>query len=498
MPSSQVDDSRTPVLVGAAAVQQRLDDPRAALEPVELMVTALERAAADAGTHSLLAQANSIRVPRGFWDYPDPGRLIAERFGARSARTQVAEIGVLQTTLLGVAAQAIASGAEEVVLVAGGEAKYRALRAQITGIEAPMTAQATVQPDSVLRPEREIWNSLEAELGLLMPVNQYSIMECALRHAEGLSIEAHRREVADLWATFSRVAADNPAAWNRVAASAADILTDDGGNRMLAFPYAKVHNSQWNVDQAAGLIFCSVAAARAAGVPENRWLFPLAVADSNHMVPLSARAALHRSYGFQVAGQRALKIAGVGIDAVEHLELYSCFPVAVRAQVRELQVPPGRPLTATGGMAFAGGPLNNFVLQAMARMVEVLRADRGSLGMVTAVSGMLTKQGVSLWSTRVPNHPFRFADVTAEVAQQMKTVEVVDSYHGPATIAAYTVLYQGDAPARAVMICDLPDGRRTLAATTDAVLAAAMTVQEFCGRAIDVTERREARLLTQG
>ena len=90
MPSSQVDDSRTPVLVGAAAVQQRLDDPRAALEPVELMVTALERAAADAGTHSLLAQANSIRVPRGFWDYPDPGRLIAERFGARSASTQVA------------------------------------------------------------------------------------------------------------------------------------------------------------------------------------------------------------------------------------------------------------------------------------------------------------------------------------------------------------------------------------------------------------------------
>lgn len=492
MSSPNACDPRTPVLVGVAAVQQRIDDPRAALEPVELMIAALERADADAGSRNLLPQASSIRVPRGFWDYPDPGRLIADRVGARAARTQVAEIGVLQTTLLGLAAQAIAAGEEDVVLVVGGEAKYRALRAQITGAEAPVTAQAAVQPDTVLRPERDIWNASEADLGLLMPVNQYSIMECALRHAEGLSIDAHRREIAELWAGFSRVAAENPSAWNRAPVSTADVLTTSEGNRMLAFPYAKVHNSQWNVDQAAGLILCSAAVARAAGVPEHRWLFPLAIADSNYMVPLSARAELHRSHGFRATAHRALEIAGVGIDGVEHFELYSCFPVAVRVQTREIKVPAGKALTVTGGMAFAGGPLNNFVLQAMARMAELLRADRDSIGMVTAVSGMLTKQGVSLWSTQVPRQPFCFADVTAEVAQRMKTVEVVDNYQGTATIAAYTVLYEGDAPARAVMICDLPDGRRTLAATTDARMAARMTTSEFCGRAVHVGEGHAA------
>ena len=128
-----VTDPRTPVLVGAAAVQQREDDPRHAREPIELMIDALRRAADDAGSRALLAAADSIRVPRGFWEYSDPGRLIADRVGAAAARTQLAEIGVLQTTLFGGAAEAIASGAADVVLVTGGEAKYRSLREQHYG-----------------------------------------------------------------------------------------------------------------------------------------------------------------------------------------------------------------------------------------------------------------------------------------------------------------------------------------------------------------------------
>jgi acetyl-CoA C-acetyltransferase len=179
------------------------------------MIAALRCAADDAGCPSLLKRASSIRIPRGFWDYPDPGRVVAQRFEAKSARTQVAELGVLQTTLFGVAAEAIASGEDDVVLIAGGEAKYRALRAQLSGTTAPLTAYPGAEADSVLRPARDIWSAVEADFGLLMPVNQYGIMENALRHAEGLSIEAHRREVAEMWAGFNRVAVDNPRAWNR-------------------------------------------------------------------------------------------------------------------------------------------------------------------------------------------------------------------------------------------------------------------------------------------
>lgn len=477
---------RTPVLVGVGAVSQRCDDPRDAREPVELMIAALERAAADAGSRALLQRAKSVRIPRGFWAYLDAGCIVADRCGARAARTQIVELGVLQTTLFGLAAQAIASGEEDVVLVTGGEAKYRTLRAQLTGVEPRFIVQHGVEPDSVLKPEREIWNAIEADMGLMMPVNQYAIMETALRHAEGVSITAHRRAVAQVWADFSRVAAANPDAWSRAAVSTDDLVGGVGGNRLLAFPYAKLHNSQWNVDQAAGLIFCSIAAAQAAGIPESKWLFPLAVADANRMIPLSERAELHRSHGFRIAGQRALDHAGLSITDVGHFELYSCFPVAVRVQARELGVPADRTLTVTGGMAFAGGPLNNFVLQAMARMTAVLRADCDSVGMVTAVSGMLTKQGVSLWSTRPPAAGFGFLDVTAQVAREMKTAAIAADYEGPATIASYTVLFSGATPDRAVAICDLPDGRRTLGASNDAQLCAAMTEQEHCGRAVRI------------
>ena len=67
-------DRRTPVLVGAGAVLQREEDPVLALEPYRLMVQALERAADDAGAPGLLAEADSVRAPRGFWDYRDPWR----------------------------------------------------------------------------------------------------------------------------------------------------------------------------------------------------------------------------------------------------------------------------------------------------------------------------------------------------------------------------------------------------------------------------------------
>jgi acetyl-CoA C-acetyltransferase len=61
------EDPRTPVLVGAAAVSQREEDPARAHEPSELMALALERAAEDAGSRRLLARADRIAAPRGFW-----------------------------------------------------------------------------------------------------------------------------------------------------------------------------------------------------------------------------------------------------------------------------------------------------------------------------------------------------------------------------------------------------------------------------------------------
>ena len=71
-----------PVLVGVGQISQRLEDPREAAEPLEMMVAALAHAGEDSGTPKLLQRADSIYVVRGAWGYGDPGRIVAGRLGA--------------------------------------------------------------------------------------------------------------------------------------------------------------------------------------------------------------------------------------------------------------------------------------------------------------------------------------------------------------------------------------------------------------------------------
>jgi acetyl-CoA C-acetyltransferase len=485
---------RTPVLVGVAAVSQREEDPDLALEPARLMAAALELAAEDAGDRELLARADVLSVPRGMWAYSDPARLVAQHVGARSAKTELFEIGVLQTALFGEAAARIAAGSADVVLLAGGEAKYREQHALRAGREAELTAQDGVTPDRVVRPHGMILSRAEIEVGLGMPVGQYAMIENAVRAAEGIPLGSHLQEVSELWSAMSLVAAQNPDAWSRSVVTADTIRTPSDGNRMLAFPYARLHNSQWNVDQAAGLVMCSAATARTLGIPRERWVLPLAVADSNHMLPLTRRRALHRAPGFARAGALAFDAAGCDAAGLAHLELYSCFPVAVRVQLRELGIVPDRPLTVTGGMAFAGGPLNNFVLQAVVRMAKVLRGDPGSVGLVTAVSGVLTKQGVSLWSTEPGPAEFLFADVTDEAARDLEEVNVVRGAPGSGPISTYTVLYENERPSTSVLLCDLADGTRSLVASPDPALAEELVRAEGCGRHVRIAAGGEVEL----
>ncbi len=485
-------DGRTPVLVGAAVVQQREQDPRDAAPAIELMARALSAAARDARAPDLLARADSIRAPRGFWTYGDPGRFLAEKFGAK-VRTQVAEVGVLQTALFGEAAADILAGDCDIILLTGAEAKYRSLRGQILGIE-PGDLDAPGEPDHVLRPAAEIMSALEIQHGLGRPVNQYAMIENALRAAEGVDLDAHRDEVAALWAGMSRVAVANPDAWNREPASAEEIRDPAGKNRMLAFPYTRLHNSQWNVDQAAGFVLCSLDRTRALGLDADRFVYPLAVADNNFMVPLSERRALHRSPGFRHAGRAACEASGVEASDIAHRELYSCFPSAVRVQQRELGIDRALPVTVTGGMTFGGGPLNNFVLQALAKMVAVLRDHPGEIGMVNAVSGLLTKQGVSLWSARPAERPFAHRDVSRETERDIESVAVSADVSGAGAIATYTVAYEGNEPVHSGLIVDLDDGRRTVTSSVEPQIAAELVAGEGCGRRVTL-EKGAVRLV---
>lgn len=483
--------AHTPVLVGIGIASRREDDARQALEPLDLMLEAVRAAGADCGSAAALAGVQRIAVPRGRWSYRNPAGEIARVLGAGRATTVLSSVGVLQQSLIGDACARIARGEAHTTLVTGADAGYRLLRAQLAGVPLQDRDQSD-DPDEFIAPRDELRHPVELRAGLRMPVGLYAMMESAWRARHGWSVAQHRDRLAALYARFSAIAAANPHAWHRETYGAAQIRDAGPRNPMQAFPYTRLHVSTWNVDQAAALLFCSAERAAALGIAPIRWIHALASSESNHMVPVSARADLSRCPGAAIAARAALNGAGVDIEALDLVEFYSCFPVAVETYAEALGIPLERDLTVTGGMPFAGGPYNNYVLQATARAASLLRERGQGTALVGSVSGVLTKQGFGLWSVAAPARPFAFSDVSAEVAAAMPTVEVLDRFDGEARVAGYTVLHGRDCAPRGVALLDTPGGQRVLAGTDDAELIARMQSEEWVGshRAVSGTTLR--------
>lgn len=421
-------------------------------EPVELMARAAQAALTDSGSSELGRRIGRIAIPRGTWTIEHPGSVIAARLGCPGAHQIVAEVGVPQQTLVSDALRGVLTGETDVALVVGGEARAWAAGRRRESEDVAETA-TTAAPDVVLRPARSIVSHAEIAARCWDPVQQYALIESALLHAEGGRLD----EIDALWARFSQVAAGNPFAAFPTARTPAELRSPEGGNRLLAEPYRKWHSTQWTVDQAAALLVCSAGAARAAGVPADRWVFPRVALESSWFAPLPARRDLHRWPAMRVLGEAAEAWLDRRLADLDVIEVYSCFPSAVRVQQRELGLPIDATPTVTGGMPFAGGPFNNFTYQATVTVAERLRATPGASGLVTTVSGLLTKPGLMVWSSE-PG-PLLLDDLTdaAEAATAVCPVEV--GAQGEATIVASTVLADGES----IAIAERPDGARVVA-----------------------------------
>ncbi len=483
-------DSNTPVLIGVGLISQREEDPLRAKEPIALMIDAAMSAGKDSGARDILTQIKRIYVPIGRWSYQNPGKLIGNALGAPDVVSITAFPGVSQQTIISDACSRIANGEISTAMVVGGEAGYRILRAKIEGIALNDTESAD-PPDVFLTPSDDLAPEYEQHTGLgMMPVGYYAIMESALRYAKGFDNDTHRDRVAAMYSRFSEIASHNPHAWNREHIDAETIRNSSRRNPMLAFPYTKLHNSSWNVDQASALLLCSVEQAEKFNVPRSQWVFPQAFTESNHMTTMTERDELHRCPGAELAGRAVFEAASITPEQVNFLELYSCFPLAVEVYADELGIPETKDWCFTGAMPFAGGPLNNFVLHSVGQVAEHIRRTPNSIGLVTTVSGYLTKQGFAIWGSNPNPNGYQFIDVTEKVAEVTKCKDVNPDYEGPAQVAGYTVMYTKNEPQRGIAVVDLPDNQRSICYTEDSNAMNYMEKEEFCGRNINIKERR--------
>ena len=136
----------------------------------------------------------------------------------------------------------------------------------------------------------------------------------------------------------------------------------------------------------------------------------------------------------------------------------------------------------TGGLTFAGGPGNNYVTHSIATMVDVLRRDPDSLGMVTALGWYVTKHAVGVYSTQPPPRRFVARSVQEEVDAQPRRSRATE-YDGPAIIESFTVMHERDgSPSLAIVACLTPDGDRTWINSSDADVMKALTTEDLIGR----------------
>jgi acetyl-CoA C-acetyltransferase len=458
------------------------------------MARALEAAAEDCGSRRagrrLLERAQTLRVLRPLsWRYANPGLLVSDRLGIAPSELSLTDIGGNNPqTVASRTALDIAEGEVDVALVTGAECI--ATRVAARRDPAKPTLTWTTQPEGTAAPvvlgtERDPVTDAEAARGLDRPLRVFPLFENALRAQRAESIADHGVRISELWSAFSAVATHNPYAWSQQTRTAGEIRTAGPANRMIAFPYTKLMNANDRVDQGAAFILCSVAAARDAGVPQDRWVFPVAGADAHDHWFLSERADLWSAPALRLAGRRAFELARKGIDDVGHVDLYSCFPCAVQIGAAELGLridDPGRALTVTGGLAFAGGPGNNYVTHSIATMAARLRADPGALGLVTGLGWYLTKHAVGLWSTSPPVAGFRHG-VPQDEVDVLPRRSPAPGQEGDVTIETYTVVHDRDGrPELGILALLTEEGGRTWGNTTDVDVLDELMTEEGCGR----------------
>lgn len=479
------------MIIGVGQFVNRSDSLADAMEPVELMEQAVLAASADARLDGPPI-ADAVRVVGQLsWRYGNVPRFLAQRLGLEPHRLDYTTMGGNSPqALVNLTATQIQAGEIDIAILSGGEATRTRHRGRAAGVEFDWPKSAPGDEPTIVGEEMNMAMEAEIERGIFAPIQIYPMFETAIRAAAGRTVEDHQAHLGRLYAGLSEVAARNPYAWIQEAKTAAEITTVTERNRMIGLPYPKLMNSNNGVDMAASIIMSTVEAARRLGVPEDRWVFPHAGTDCHEHQFISHRDTFARTPAIEVGGALALELAGVDIDDVSVIDLYSCFPAAVQLGANSLGIDvTTRQWSRTGGMTFAGGPWNNYVMHAIATVVDDLREQPGEFGLVWANGGFATKHAFGVYST-TPTPNFRHDKPQARIdALPRRDLALPTDAVGDATVEAYTVMFDREgSPERAIAACLLADGRRAWGTSTAPATMAALCEGDWVGQPVVLTD----------
>ncbi|MEE4021899.1 acetyl-CoA acetyltransferase [Gordonia sp. PKS22-38] len=481
VPTEALDPS-TPVIVGVGQASERLGDSGYhGLCEADLAARAVESAMADTGARvpSIAAEIDTVVGVRTFEESsplsssplgrPDNmPRAVSKRIGMDPRRAVLGVTGGQSPqSLVTEFAGEIDAGRCSAAVVFGAEvmSTVRHLVSTVADDERPdFTEEVGGQLEDRGYAIAGLTSHQEAKHGFLSPLMQYAVLENARRHRLGESRGRYARRMGELFAPMSRIAATNPHSAAPVARSAEELVTVDESNRVVADPYSRLIVARDQVNQAAAVVIMSVGTARDLGIDTSRWVFLHGHADTRERT-LMKRPDLSTGPAAAAAVRHALEVAEVDLDEVDHLDIYSCFPIAVSNVIDPLALggDDRRGLTLTGGLPFFGGPGNNYSMHAIAEAVDRCRSTPDSYALVVANGGVLSKTSAGVYSTRPT--PW-VTDDSAGVQELLDTVPAVqtrDYADGPATLESFTVIPGRDGKRTGIVIGRLGDDARFIA-----------------------------------
>src|SRR5258708_18578829 len=341
---SPLSEDRIPVIVGVGEIVDRPKDIADGLEPLILLEQALKRAEADSGG-KLLDELGSLDVVNFLsWRYRDPEKLLADRLGTRPAHCYYGPVGGESSIrYLHEAAKRIARGECTVAAVCGAEAQSTATKAERGGISMPWTPFA----HDVEEPKRgaAFQKPMAVQLGVFRPITVYPLYESATSAHWGQTPREALAESGRLWSTYAGVASENPNSWLKKRFTPDEITMPTAENRLIAWPYTKLMVANPTVNMGAAILMTSLAKARAAGVPEDRLIYPLGGTSAEE-----PRDYLVRDQFYEIHPQNAVLRAVMDLAEgdgwkFDASELYSRFPCLRTMGRRSLSHRPSDPPT---------------------------------------------------------------------------------------------------------------------------------------------------------
>lgn len=473
-------NDRLPILVGAGQLTEKLP-PAEAKTPLEMMLTVTKKAADDAGlTEAQLSQLDAVGCTRlvvdsteikipGIGRYSNIPKSIANHFDATLKHGYYASAGGnTPQMLVNTMAEKIANGDSDFVLLAGSENLNTLVKSFKEGVKINWDDDPGGEPET-LGNDRNGVTPHEEQYGLMYPINTYPLFENAIRAQRGATVAEHQKSMAEMFSAFSRVAADNPYSWFPTYRSVEEICTIDEKNRYVGFPYPKYLNAVMQVDMAAAVIMMSVGKAKELGIDRSRWVFLNGCGDAYDHWEVTSRVNYHSSPAMKAIGESALAMAGTNIDEIDFFDIYSCFPSAVEIACQEFGIAEDDPrgLTLTGGLPYFGGPGNNYVMHSIVEMMNKLRANPGTKGLLNGNGWFVTKHSIGVYSTEPAGDEWSReaqSDIQARIDAMPKPA-FTETPEGEATVETYTVVHLGKDPKMGIVIGRLADGTRFVANT---------------------------------